>query len=98
MAMLIGSLVGGFLAIWLLQTLIDFAITSRLMDDPMRGKILATLCAYVLACLLYSFSTGTLLGILFYLPGAIGVGWMEVRSAKKIQKRINEADDATTFE
>lgn len=98
MAMLIGSLIGGFLAIWLLQTLIDFALTSRIMDDPMKGKILATISAYALACLLYSFSTGTLLGILFYLPGAVGVGWMEMRNAKKIQQRINEAGDATTFE
>jgi hypothetical protein len=98
MAVLIGSIVGGFLAIWLLQTLIDFAITSRIMNDPMKGKIFATLSAYVLACLIYSLSTGTLFGIIFYLPGAVIVGLIEMRNAKRIQKRINEADEATTFE
>ena len=40
------GLLGGLLFIWLLQTVIDLVLTSRLMDDPFRGKMLATISAY----------------------------------------------------
>lgn len=92
------SIIGGTFAIWILQGLLDWAIIGRVMDDPVKGKLLSTVTAYVLACVLYGLGANSPLGIFLYLPGAVIVGFIEFRGGKKIQARIDERDEAATFE
>ncbi|MCK0128960.1 hypothetical protein [Erythrobacter sp. F6033] len=98
MVLIAAMIIGGFLAVWVLQGIIDWAITSRFMENPLNGKILATIAAYFLAALLYWMSRDTMLGFATYLPGAILVGIMEVRGARKVQARIDAQDQTSTFE
>ena len=96
-AMLAGQMIGGFVGVWILQALIDFVLTSRVMDNPVNGKMLATISAYVLACMVYGLTTNSPMGLFVYLPGALLVGYLELRGAKKVQRRMNEADEAEIF-
>ena len=98
MIYLIASMVGGFLAVWVLQGIIDWAVISRAMDDPFKGKLLATISAYFLAVVLYALGSSSIAGLLIYLPGAVLVGWMESRKARKMQARMDDLDETATFE
>lgn len=98
MVMYIAMAVGGFVAIWVLQGILDWLIFSRALDDPVKGKILGTIVAYFLAAILVWMSQGTPMGFLAYLPGAALVGWLEMGGAKKVQARIDAQDDASAFE
>ncbi len=98
MAILAGMVIGGFIAVWVLQGLINWLIISRVMDDPFKGKMLATIIAFFTAAILYWMSSGSPIGFATYLPGALVVGWLEMRSAKKVQERIDAQDQTATFE
>lgn len=39
MAPVIGMVIGGFVAVWVLHALLDWGIISRIFDDPFKGKI-----------------------------------------------------------
>lgn len=93
-----GALTGGFLAVGLIYILLDWLLMSRVFDDPLRGKLLAVISAYFLVATLYSMNTGSIVGFLSYLPGAVLVGWLGIRSARKIQARIDAADETSVFE
>ena len=92
------GILGGILFVWLLQTIIDMVLTSRLMDDPFKGKMLATISAYFIIASLASVVTSSITAFLTCLPGAILVGWVESRTARKIQSRIDAEDQTATFE
>lgn len=96
--LIILSVIGGFLGVWILQALIDWGILSRIMDDPLKGKILSTVAAYVLAVMLYAMKSNSASGFFIYLPGAVLVGIIGFFSAKKIQARIDALDESSTFE
>jgi len=93
-----GALIGGFLAVGLIYILLDWQVMSRVFDDPLRGKLLAVISAYFLTATLYSMNTGTIVGFVTYLPGAVLVGSLGIRSAKNIQARIDAADETSVFE
>lgn len=95
---ILAIIAGGTLAIWVLQGIINFAVTSRVMDNPVNGKMLATILAYFLGSLLYLWGAGTFFGFAYYIPGAIIVGFLELRSARKVQARIDAQDESSTFE
>jgi len=90
--------VGGLVAIWFLETLIDIFVTSRIMSDPVNGKILATLIAYAIASVLHMLNTNSAAGFLYYLPGALIIGALEYRKGLKIRKKVDEEDVSTEFE
>ena len=92
------GILGGVLFIWLLQTIIDMVFTSRLMDNPFRGKMLATISAYFIIASLASVVSSSITAFLTCLPGAVLVGWVESRTARKIQSRIDAEDQTATFE
>ena len=92
------GLLGGVLFIWILQTIIDMVFTSRLMDDPFKGKLLATISAYFIIATLVSVVSSSMTAFLTCLPGALMVGWLESRSARKIQARIDAEDETSIFE
>lgn len=91
-------IVSGFVAVWFLQFLIDWLIISRIMDDPIKGKLLATIFAYFLASLLYLFARNSFSGFAIYLIGALIVGYLQYRAALKIHARVAEENVAETFE
>lgn len=97
-SLMIAGMVGGIIAIWFLQTIIDVFITSRVMDDPVNGKILATISAYAIACLLYLLGANSAAGLALYLPGALLIGWLQYRKGIKIRVKMAENDVGTTFE
>ena len=39
MAPVIGMVIGGFVAVWVLHALLDWGSISRIFDDPFKGKI-----------------------------------------------------------
>lgn len=80
------------------QGLIDWLITSRVMDDPVRGKILSTLLAYMLGSLAYLAVSDLWLGFVLYLPGAFLIGFLEVRKGARMQQAALDNDEAATFE
>ena len=92
------GIVAGIIAVWFFETLIDLVITSRVMDDPMKGKMLATVVAYFLVVTLSALATNSPNAIFIVLPGALLVGFLEMRSAAKIQQRIDAKDESSTFE
>ena len=92
------GLLGGVLFIWILQTIIDMVFTSRLMDDPFKGKLLATISAYFIIATLVSVVSSSIIAFVTCLPGALLVGWLESRSARKIQARIDAEDENSVFE
>lgn len=98
MGFVIISVVAGFVGVWILQAIINWVLISRIMDDPFKGKMLATVIAYFTASLLHSFGSGTAFGFLIYLPGAVLVAILEMRGARKVQARIDEQDHASAFE
>ena len=95
---LIAAVVGGFIGVWILQALIDWGILSRVMDDPLKGKILSTVAAYFIAVLLSALNSNSVNGVFICLPGAILVGIIGFFSARKIQARIDALDDTSTFD
>ena len=94
----LGQMIGGFLAAWVLQGIIDWAVVSRVMDDPFKGKLLATIIAYSLLVLIFALRNSSIAGLAIFLPGAILVGWLELRKARKMQARMDELDQTSTFE
>ena len=93
-----GAAIAGIILIWILQTLIDVVITSRVMDDPVNGKILATISAYAVASMLYLLLADSAAGLAIYLPGALLIGWLQFRKGMKIRRKMAEENPATTFE
>ncbi|WP_299191626.1 hypothetical protein [uncultured Erythrobacter sp.] len=88
----------GLVNIWMFQGLIDWAITSRFMDDPVKGKILSTLLAYMLGALTYLALSDLWLGFVLYIPGALLIGFLEVRKGARMQQTALDSDETATFE
>lgn len=95
---LLGFFVGAIIPIWILQTIIDVFITGRLMDDPVNGKILSTISAYAICCLIYLLLANSAAGLWGYLPAALLIGWLQYRKGVKIRGKIAEQDIGSTFE
>ena len=98
MGLYLGTVIGGFIVVWVLQFLIDWALISRILDDPIKGKLLATILAFFGASLIYLRNSGSFVGFAVFLPAAVVVGLLEYRGALKVQARIDERDEAATFE
>lgn len=69
--LLASGMVGGILGIWILKTLLEWAIFKRVMNDPVAGKLASAICAYALAILLYGYlaRNGVALAAVLYFPG-----------------------------
>lgn len=52
MAYLLGGLVGGLIAIYLLSVLWEWALFKRVMDDPVAGKLSSVMAAWITAGIL----------------------------------------------
>jgi hypothetical protein len=90
----VGQLIGGVLAIFVLYALLEWAVFKRVMDDPVKGKAVSVIGAYVLAVALYGFGAAdggpwNPAGFVIYLPGLLIVGFFAIRRGTKIR---DEAD------
>lgn len=89
--------IGGIVVIWILHTLLDVFVTSRIVDDPANAKFAATLGAYLLTCLIIFLVFDSRLGELIFAPGACLVGYLQYRKGLKIRKKMAEEEVSTTF-
>ncbi len=98
LSLVLFGFVAGLINIWIFQWIIDWLFISRMMDDPVNGKILATILAYTFGSFVYLFGSNLWLGFFFYLPGAFLIGWLEIRKGYKMRAAALEADESTVFE
>lgn len=96
-AFLLGRLAGGVLVVFILQQLLEWAIFKRVVDDPLTGKLLSTISAYLLAAMIGAASMGVF-GLILYLPGALIVGFFAIRKGIKLRAGMNEEGPSTAFE
>jgi hypothetical protein len=71
MAVLLGTTVGGLIIIYLLSSLLEWAIMKRVLDSPTQGIPASVAVAVVLAIILYGFGNADG-GTWNPLPGGIG--------------------------
>lgn len=95
MPALIGMMVGGILAVYLLSKLVEWLVVKRVMDDPVNGVIVSVIAAYILAVVIYGFGSAdggswSFKGVIPYLPGAIIVGILRTRSRIKVVQAHEE--------
>ena len=95
---MIGAFVGGFVLIYLLSKLIEWAVIKRVMDDPIKGGFTSIAIAYVLASILYGFGSangGAWLpyGFMIYMPGAAAVALIRMAMRKTREPQPSETDD-----
>lgn len=79
-----GEIVGGIVAMFLLASLIEWAVTKRIADNPVNGWIGSTIAAYLIGSIIFTLNGGD--GFIAYLPGALvvglGVGFYRYRKAE----------------
>lgn len=101
MIILIGTILGSTFAIYVLYAIWEFALFSRIMDDPVKGKTASLMAAFVTANVLTlllwgSFST---LGVIGDVIGAAVVGFFGIRRGIILRDRQSESEAAAeTFE
>ena len=93
----IGQLVGGTFAVFLLYFIWEWALFMRIMDDPMRGKLLSVLAAYFTASTVYGFGAANggpyiLDGFAIYLVGGLIVSIYAWNRANKLKSASDESD------
>lgn len=84
-----GQIVGGLLLVYLLSKLLEWAVISRVMNNPTAGGFIAIGAAYLIASILYGFGAANggpwvPSGFLIYLPGAavVAVTRMALRATR----------------
>jgi hypothetical protein len=99
---LIGLIIGGVIAIYLLSLLIEWALFKRILDDPRAGGLASTACAFVLAVILYGFGNANggawnpMPGAIAYLVGAVIVAILRL-IALRGRQAASEEDLSDTF-
>lgn len=95
MAYFIGLVIGGVIGIYLLSSLLEWAVFKRVVDDPVVGKVGSVVAAYAIAVAAYGLSSATAdgqwnpLSILNYLPGAVIVGALKYRAGIKARDYLD---------
>jgi hypothetical protein len=97
MAAILGSVVGGTLAVFILYAVWEWVLFMRIFDDPIKGKLASVAAAYLSAALVYGFGSAnggpwSPTGFLIYLPGALIVFVYAWRRATRLTEQPKEAD------
>lgn len=103
MAYFIGQVVGGIIGIFLLYALLEWIIFQRVLDDPVKGKLGATLAAYLVGSTLGGLGGAN--GGPFYwnafadyaIP-AIIVGFLALWHGKRLRERQSSNEASDVFE
>jgi len=98
MAVLIGSFIGAMLCIYLVATLVEWAVLKRVLDDPVQGKVGAVVIALAIAEAAYWYAGR---GSAFYPIGAgmyalaalIEAGLAYFRGLKSRERILNAPAD-----
>ncbi|MCC6940334.1 MAG: hypothetical protein IT551_01800 [Novosphingobium sp.] len=102
MAGLIGTLVGATLGIYLLASLWEWLLFKRILDDPLKGKVLSVVTAYISGSFIAGFGMadgGQYFwgAFLLYLVPAIIVGALSVRRGKALRVQVTDTEIQNTF-
>ena len=102
---LIGMIVGATLAIYLLASLLEWALFKRIVDSPELGKGLSVGCAVVMAIILYGFGNANggpwdplPGGIAYVVGGAIAFSVMLWQHNRREEALEEQAAMPDTFE
>jgi hypothetical protein len=94
-----GQIIGAVLAILLISMALEWVLVSRIMDDPVHGKIVSILSAWIVAGGLYAYSghqPGT--GFMLYGIGALIVMPFAIWRGLKLRDVPEEGDVVDVFE
>ncbi len=101
-AVLIGS-IGSIIFLWALSGFLERLVVSRLVDDPVVGKLSSVAIMYFALSILLGFVSDGGEGyrwtaFLGMLPAALVVGFFGYRRGAKLRDEMLENDVAHTFE
>jgi hypothetical protein len=87
-----GQIVGGFIGIYLLSTLFEWALFKRVMDDPVKGKDSSVLAAWLfsLAASVYAGRDTLVAHLIAYTLAALVIGALKHRKGLALRHRIEE--------
>lgn len=93
MTYLIGTFVGGLLAILMLSIAWEKALFQRVMDDPVNGKLAAVLAAWLTASAIAGFGMANdgpyyWQAFLEYALPALAVGFLAWRRGEKLREEM----------
>lgn len=93
---LAGQVVGGAIAIFLVSWLIEWALLSRLLDDPVQGKFGSVAAAFAIAVILYILNgRPVFIALLAYGVPALLIGAWKYRAGARARKRDVEGLEDT---
>lgn len=98
MGYLVGLLIGGLIGVYLLYSLLHWAIFKRVTPDPMVGNMLAVVTAYPVGSVIYGFASApsfTTAGFINYL---IPSGIVAALAFKRGRDKGNEDGLSIVFE
>lgn len=100
MGYLVGSLIGGLIGIYLVYSLLHWAIFKRVTPDPMVSNLLAAGAAYVVGSTIYGFTSAVdgsfnANGFVGYLIPSLIVGAL---AFKRGRDKANDETLNTVFE
>ena len=92
MAYLLGSLVGGLIAIYLLAALWEWALFKRILDDPLKGKLAAVGAGWLTSSVLAGFGMadgGSYYwpAFLAYLPAAAIMAFFAYNRGQRLREQ-----------
>ena len=96
----IGGLIGGFLAMYVLSLLWEWALFKRINDDPVTGKLSAVAAAWLSGSALAGFGMANgepyaWFAFSIYLIPAILVGFLFYRRGMKLRDETEDGEDLT---
>ncbi|PLK25563.1 hypothetical protein [Novosphingobium sp. TH158] len=98
-----GQVVGGILAVYILQLIWEKLVFMRLANDPMKGKLFSTVAGYLTAVVLFGFGSADggawrPDGALIYLPGLLIIGVFAWRRAKVLREEASKQTRIDAFD
>lgn len=97
-----GQIIGSIFGVFVLYSIWEWVLFRRIMDDPLKGKMLSLLAAYLTAAIIWGFGAADggpfrTDGFFLYLVGAVPVGVYAYHRGNKLRREPNAANDAETF-
>jgi hypothetical protein len=91
--MMLIAFVAGLVGVWLLSTLLEWVIFQRVFDDPVKGKLVSVVVAWIIGCVSYGYNTADggpfqFHGFAIYTVPALIVGFFGWRRGLKLRKAL----------
>lgn len=95
MAFTIVGAIGGIILVFILASLIEWLVVSRIMDNPMQGTSISVVLAYCIAVFVYTWNSGLpySYAATMYLPGLLVVMAIQIWRQSRIEPDTSEIDD-----